>query len=77
MPFAAGLAVAFALLALRLAGLAAAVALGGGFVLPPGPAQQKMLLVAFTAQAMGAVADLAFKPAPASQATRPPVGPAE
>lgn len=68
-PFAAGLGVAFALAAVRLAGLAvaaglaAAVALIGGFAFPPVSAQQKVLLLALAAPVLGVIADLAFKPA--------------
>lgn len=71
-PFAAGLAVAFALAAVRLsglavaAGLAAALALIGGFAFPPVSAQQKVLLLALAAPALGVIADLAFRPARAA-----------
>ena len=67
-PFAAALAVTFALFAVRLGGLAIAAALGtavyliGGFAFPPVSAQQKILLVALAVPALGIVVDLAFKP---------------
>lgn len=67
-PFVAALAATLALFALRLGGLAVAAALGtavgliGGFGFPPVSAQQKILLVALAAPAIGVVVDLAFKP---------------
>ena len=67
-PFAVALVVTFALFAVRLGGLAIAVALGtavtliGGFAFPPVSAQQKILLVALAVPALGIVVDLAFKP---------------
>jgi hypothetical protein len=67
-PFLAGLAAALALFAVRLGGLAIPAALGtavyliGGFAFPPVSAQQKILLVSLAVSAIGAVADLAFKP---------------
>ncbi len=76
-PFAAALVVAFALFALRLAGLAIAAALGtavylvGGFAFPPASAQQKILLIALAVPALGIVVDLAFKP---TRATGPLLG---
>ena len=68
-PFAVGLAVAFALFAVRLAGLALAAALGtavyliGGFAFPPVSAQQKILLISLAVPVLGVIVDLAFKPA--------------
>lgn len=67
-PFVAALAVALALFAARLGGLAIAAALAtavyliGGFAFPPVSAQQKILLVALAVPAVGVIADLAFKP---------------
>lgn len=67
-PFLAGLAVALALFALRLGGLAIVAALGtavyliGGFAFPPVSAQQKILLVSLAVPLVGVVTDLAFKP---------------
>ncbi len=67
-PFAVGLAVALALFAARLAGLAVVAALGtavyliGGFAFPPVSAQQKILLIALAVPVLGIVVDLAFKP---------------
>jgi hypothetical protein len=67
-PFAAAFAVVLALFGARLGGFAIAAALGtaayliGGFAFPPVSAQQKILLVALAAPAVGVVADLAFKP---------------
>lgn len=67
-PFVAALAVALALFALRLGGLAIAAALGtavyliGGLGFPPVSAQQKILLVALAVPVLGVVVDLAFKP---------------
>ncbi len=67
-PFVAGLAVALALFAVRLGGLAVAAALGtaayliGGAAFPPVSAQHKILLVSLAVPAVGVVVDLAFKP---------------
>jgi len=67
-PFVAALAVAFALFAARLGGLAIAAALGtavyliGGFAFPPASAQQKVLLISLAVPALGIIVDLAFKP---------------
>ena len=67
-PFAAALAVAFALFSFRLAGLAVAAALGtavyliGGFAFPPVSAQQKILLISLAVPVLGVIVDLAFKP---------------
>ena len=71
-PFAVALAVAFALFAFRLAGLAIVAGLGtavyliGGFAFPPVSAQQKILLLALAVPALGVIVDLAFKPARAA-----------
>jgi hypothetical protein len=67
-PFVVALAVALALFAARLGGLAIAAALGtavtliGGFGFPPVSAQQKILLIALATPVLGVVVDLAFKP---------------
>lgn len=67
-PFLAGFAVAFALFAARLGGLAILAALGtavwliGGFAFPPASAQQKVLLLALSIPFVGVIVDLAFKP---------------
>jgi len=67
-PFVVALAVALALFAARLGGLAVAAALGtavyliGGFAFPPVSAQQKILLASLAIPAVGLVVDLAFKP---------------
>ena len=67
-PFIVALAVALALFALRLGGLAIAAALGtavaliGGFGFPPVSAQQKVLLVALAVPVLGVIVDVAFKP---------------
>jgi hypothetical protein len=67
-PFVAALAVAFALFAARLGGLAIAAALGtavyliGGFAFPPVSAQQRILLIALAVPVVGIIVDLAFKP---------------
>ncbi len=67
-PFAVALVVVFALFSVRLAGLAIVAALGtavyliGGFAFPPASAQQKILLIALAAPALGIIVDLAFKP---------------
>jgi hypothetical protein len=76
-PFVAALIVALALFKLRLAGLAILAALGtavyliGGFSFPPVSAQQKILLLALAAPAVGVVVDLAFRPV---RATGPVLG---
>ncbi len=67
-PFVVALAVALALFAARLGGLAIAAALGtavtliGGFAFPPVSAQQKILLVSLAVPVLGVIVDLAFKP---------------
>lgn len=67
-PFLAALLVAFALFAVRLAGLALVAGLGtavwliGGFAFPPVSAQQKILVIALAVPLVGLVVDLAFKP---------------
>jgi len=67
-PFAVALAVAFALFAARLGGLAIGAALGtavyliGGFAFPPVSAQQKILLISLAVPVLGVIVDLAFKP---------------
>jgi hypothetical protein len=68
LPFVAGFVAAAILFPLRLAGLAAAagvaaaVAVTGGFVFDPLTVQRKMLVAGAAAALLGALADLAFRP---------------
>lgn len=67
-PFVVALVVAFALFAVRFAGLAIVAALGtavwliGGFAFPPASAQQKILMISLAVPVLGIIIDLAFKP---------------
>ncbi len=73
-PFVAALAVALALFAVRLGGLAIAAALGtaayliGGAAFPPASAQQKILIISLAVPAVGIIVDLALKPTRAAGA---------